>query len=54
MSFREKSPREKFPREKGLLGRNVRIPLPSDVSEQNYTFPASKIHNVVMFNLELV
>ena len=28
--------------------------LPSDVSEQNYTFPASKIHNVVMLNLELV
>jgi len=28
--------------------------LPSDVSEQNYTFPAGKIHNVVMFNLELV
>ena len=26
MSFREKSPREKCPREKGLLGRNVRIP----------------------------
>ena len=27
MSFREKSPREKCPREKGLLGRNVRIPI---------------------------
>ena len=51
MSFREKSPREKCPREKGLLGRNVRIARRDDIHRalQNHN---NQKHRCLLENFE--